>query len=430
MDLFSVNLEKHASVPLAYRMRPRSLDEFVGQEHIVGPGRLLRRAIEADQVQSAIFYGPPGSGKTALAMVISQVTAAEFVRINAVSAGVREIKEIIDQARDRLKYEQRRTILFIDEIHRFNKAQQDALLPAVENGTVVMIGATTENPFFEVNSALLSRSRLYVFHQLKDEEVEEIVKRALRDEERGLGLYTIRLDDEALQHLIRAANGDARNALNALEMAVLTTPPENGVRQITLAIIEEALQQRMIPYDQSGDNHYDAISAFIKSMRGSDPQASLYWLARMLKAGEDPKFIARRLMIHAAEDVGLADPRALLVATAAAQAVERVGLPEGRIILAEAALYIALAPKSNSVVMAIDAAMDAVERLPNDPVPPHLRDASYRGAKALGHGQGYKYPHNYPGHWVDQQYLPAGLQGMKFYVPSDQGEEKDIKLRR
>lgn len=430
MDLFSANLEKSAAVPLAYRMRPRNLDEFVGQEHIVGPGKLLRRAIEADQLQSVIFYGPPGSGKTALAMVISQVTSAEFVRINAVSAGVKDIKEIVEQARDRLKYEMRRTILFIDEIHRFNKTQQDALLPSVENGTVVMIGATTENPYFEVNSALLSRSRLFVFQQLTDQAVAEIIERSLRDEERGLGLYSVRLDDEARLHLVQTANGDARNALNALELAVMTTEPQEGVRHITLKVIEESLQQRIIRYDRTGDSHYDVISAFIKSMRGSDPQACLYWLARMIKAGEDPKFIARRIMIHAAEDVGMADPRALMVAAAAAQAVERVGFPEGRIILAEAALYIALAPKSNAVVMGIDAAMEAVERLPNEPVPAHLRDASYRGAKALGHGQGYKYPHDYAGHWVDQEYLPSGLRDARFYEPSDQGEEKDVKLKR
>lgn len=427
MSLFDSVGEKIVAkqAPLAVRMRPRNLDEFVGQESIVGPGKLLRRAIQADQLTSVIFYGPPGTGKTTLAKIIANTTKARFHQINAVTAGINDIRQVVGEAKDALGMYGKKTILFIDEIHRFNKAQQDALLPYVEEGTVVLIGATTENPYFEVNRALLSRSRIFALQPLTELNLIKLVKRALVDEEQGLGQYNINLAEEALNHIVQMCGGDARTALNALELAVLTTPPaEDGVRHITLEVAEESIQKRSINYDKNGDNHYDVISAFIKSLRGSDPDATLHWLARMIYAGEDPRFIARRLVVHAAEDVGLADPMALVVATSAAQALELLGMPEARIPLAEAALYIARAPKSNSVITGIDQALRDMERKDVGQVPPHLRDAHYKGAAQLGHGQGYKYPHNYPGNYVEQQYLPDQLKGTRYYEPSGNGKEK------
>ena len=415
--------------PLARRMRPRTLAEFVGQEHILAPGKLLFRAIEADRLTSLIFYGPPGTGKTALARIIAGTTQADFQQLNAVMAGIGDIRKVIDRARENLAFRNQRTILFIDEIHRFNKAQQDALLPYVEDGTVILIGATTENPMFEVIPPLLSRSRLFAFQPLSDEDILTILQRALADEERGLGKLKIAIEPEALAHIARTANGDARAALNALELAAITTPPgADATIHITKEIAAECSQQRVLLYDKDGDSHYDTISAFIKSLRGSDPDAALFWLARMLYAGEDPKFIARRLLVHAAEDVGLADPRALLVAQAAAYAVHFVGMPEARLPLAEAALYIATAPKSNSVITAIDQAMAAVKETAGKRVPVHLRDSHYKGAAALGHGKGYKYPHDYPGGYVEQDYLPAGITG-NFYFPTGYGYERVIKER-
>lgn len=410
--------------PLADRMRPRTLEEFVGQEEIVGSGRLLRRAIEADQLSSMIFYGPPGTGKTALAKVIANQTQAVFTQLNAVTSGISELRQVTAAARDRLIYEQKRTLLFIDEIHRFNKSQQDALLPFVEDGTIILIGATTENPYFEVNKALLSRSRVFQFRPLTEKHIRELLQRALLDEERGLASYRPEVTEEALQHLARMAGGDARTALNALELAVLTTPPRpDGSRLVDLAVAEESIQRPALLYDKSGDQHYDVISAFIKSMRGSDPDATLHWLARMLEAGEEPEYIARRIIVHAAEDVGLADPQALVVAVAAAQAVERIGMPEGRLPLAQAALYVALAPKSNGIIKAIDAALADVRDGKGGPVPPHLRDTHYAGARELGHGQGYKYPHNYPGARVEQQYLSDNLVGRHYWPRQEKKDE-------
>jgi putative ATPase len=412
--------------PLAVRMRPRTLEEFEEQINLVGPGRPLKQLIKNDGLQSLIFFGPPGTGKTTLAHIIAGMTSAHFEKINAVMAGVADIRKVVDQARDRLAMYGRRTVLFIDEIHRFNKSQQDALLPYVEDGTVILIGSTTENPMFSVNRPLLSRSLLYRLEPLSGRALARIVRRALADEERGLGRYRVDLRDDAIQMIVNFANGDARAALNVLEMAVLTTPPgEDGRRVITPAVVQGVCQNRVIQFDRQ-DEHYDVISAFIKSMRGSDPQATLYWLARLLYAGDDPAFIARRIMIHAAEDVGLADPQALVVATAAAQAVERIGMPEARIILAEAALYVALAPKSNASYRGIEAALDAVRREKAGPVPVHLRDTSYSGAKKLGHGNEYLYPHNYDGHWVRQQYLPGNLKDAEFYRPSEQEREQAL----
>jgi putative ATPase len=412
-------------------MRPRTLEEMVGQEEILGPGKLLRRAIEADRLTSLILYGPPGSGKTTLAEVIATHTRARFERLSAVTAGVPDIRRIIREAEENLARYQQRTILLVDEIHRFNKAQQDALLPAVERGTVVLIGATTENPYFSVNAALLSRSRVIRLRPLKEEEIKLLLRRALEDKERGLAEYSAEVSPEALDHLAQGARGDARVALNALEIAVIGTPPDpDGRRRITLSVAEDALQQRAILYDRAGDQHYDVVSAFIKSLRGSDPDAALHYLARMLAAGEDPRFIARRMVILAAEDVGLADPQALLVATAAAQAVEYVGLPEAEIPLAEAAIYLACTAKSNSVYRALARAKEDVEKGELGEVPPHLRDAHYRGAAELGHGVGYKYPHDYPGHWVEQEYLPEVLRGARYYEPSPNGWEGRLSLRR
>ena len=430
MDLFDymrTNTMKQES-PLASRMRPETLDQVVGQKHIVGPGTLLYRAIKADQLGSIIFYGPPGTGKTTLAKVIAHTTKAEFCQINATVAGKKDMEEVVQKAKDTLGMYGRRTILFLDEIHRFNKSQQDYLLPFVEDGTLILIGATTENPYFEVNGALLSRSRIFELKALEKEDIMELLHRAVTDVEKGMGSYRAVLDGDAADFLADVANGDARAALNALELGVLTTPrAEDGKIHIDLEVAQECIQKRAVRYDKDGDNHYDTISAFIKSMRGSDPDAAVYYLSRMLYAGEDIKFIARRIMIHAAEDVGMADPQALTVAVSAAQAVERIGMPEARIILAEAAIYVASAPKSNSVVMSIDEAMDAVRTEKTRPVPVHLQDKHYKGAEKLGHGAGYLYPHDFPGHYVKQQYLPDGMEGRTFYHPSDEGFEKEVK---
>lgn len=436
MDLFAhaAQQNKQAEAPLADRMRPTALEDFVGQEEIVGPGRLLRRAIEADRLSSVIFYGPPGTGKTTLARVIAGKTASHFEQLNAVSSGVADLRRVVGEARDRFSFHRQRTIVFIDEIHRFNRSQQDALLPAVEDGTIILIGATTENPFFEINSPLISRSRIFRLEPLARAHIIQLLNRAMSNEERGLARLHPAVDADALEHLADAANGDARVALNALELAVVTTPPDSGgARHVTLAVAEESIQRRMVLYDRSGDNHYDVISAFIKSMRGSDPDAAVYWLGRMIAAGEDPRFIARRLMVHAAEDVGMADPVALLVASAAAHALEWIGLPEARIPLAEAAIYIATAPKSNSVCCAIDAAIEAARSEQAQPVPTHLRDAGYPGAGQMGHGKGYLYPHNFDQAFVIQQYLPSNIQGRRFYQPKGQGREAevaDIQARR
>lgn len=430
MDLFDymrTNTMKQES-PLASRMRPETLDQVVGQKHIVGPGTLLYRAIKADQLGSIIFYGPPGTGKTTLAKVIAHTTKAEFCQINATVAGKKDMEEVVQKAKDTLGMYGRRTILFVDEIHRFNKSQQDYLLPFVEDGTLILIGATTENPYFEVNGALLSRSRIFELKALEKEDILELLHRAVTDVEKGMGSYRAVLDEDAADFLADVANGDARAALNAMELGVLTTPrAEDGKIHIDLEVAQECIQKRAVRYDKDGDNHYDTISAFIKSMRGSDPDAAVYYLGRMLYAGEDIKFIARRIMIHAAEDVGMADPQALNVAVSAAQAVERIGMPEARIILAEAAIYVASAPKSNSVISAIDQAMEAVRTEKTRPVPVHLQDTHYKGAEKLGHGAGYLYPHDFPGHYVKQQYLPDGMEGRTFYRPSDEGFEKEVK---
>lgn len=407
-------------------MRPRTIDEFVGQSTIVGQGRLLRRAIQADQLSSLIFYGAPGTGKTTLAQIIANTTQAHFIAINAVLAGIKDIRDAIATAQERHKKFNQRTILFVDEVHRFNKSQQDALLPWVENGTVILIGATTENPYFEVNKALVSRSRLFQLKPLTAEDLKQVVEQALSDPERGYGLLNIQLDSDALDHLVNVANGDARSLLNALELAVETTPPnDQGIIHITLAIAEESIQQRAVLYDKEGDAHFDTISAFIKSLRGSDPDAALYWLARMIYAGEDPRFIFRRMLILASEDVGLADPNAVVIVNACAEAFDRVGMPEGRYPLAQATLYLANAAKSNSVMGFFDA-LSAVEREREAEVPLHLRDSN-RDRDGFGHGAGYLYPHSYREHWVAQQYLPRSLQGQVFYQPSEQGFEATIR---
>jgi putative ATPase len=428
MDLFDHARQEQIAreAPLAARMRPRTLDQFAGQEHIVGPGRLLRRAIQADQLSSLIFYGPPGTGKTTLARIIANTTQAHFIAINAVLAGVKDIREAIGVAQERRGMYGQRTILFVDEVHRFNKAQQDALLPHVENGTIILIGATTENPYFEVIKSLVSRSRIFELRRLGEDALRLIAQSALTDAERGYGQLNVHIDDDALEHLVNVANGDARGVLNALELAVETTPPdEEGVIHVDLAVAEESIQRRAVLYDKDGDAHFDTISAFIKSLRGSDPDAALYWMARMLYAGEDPRFILRRMLIFAGEDVGLADPNAVRVVTACAQAFDYVGLPEGRFHLAEACIYLATAPKSNSAFALFDA-ISAVEREREEEVPSHLKDAS-RDAEDLGHGQGYLYPHAYRDHWVAQQYLPESLQGRVFYQPTEQGYEGEIQ---
>ena len=425
MDLFDAGLRDRqaADQPLAARLRPHTLDEFVGQDHILGPGRLLRRAIEADQLSSLIFYGPPGTGKTTLAAVIAHTTRAHFISINAVLAGVADIRQAVDEAGQLRKLHSRKTILFIDEVHRFNKAQQDALLPWVENGTIILIGATTENPYFSVNRPLLSRSRVFQLEGLSAQALAHIAQQALADA-RGYGHLRVVLHPDALAHLIDVANGDARALLNALELAVETTERDTQGRiVVTLAVAEESIQRRALLYDKEGDYHFDAISAFIKSMRGSDPDATLYWLARMIYAGEDPRFLFRRMLIFASEDIGLADERALQVVAAAAESFDRIGLPEGRFPLAHAALYLATAPKSNSTMAFFDA-LAVVEKEREGEVPTHLKDAS-RDSEGFGHGAGYLYPHAYREHWVAQQYLPAGLQGRIFYQPSDQGREKE-----
>ena len=411
-------------------MRPRSFDEFVGQEHVVGPGRALRRTIEADRIPSMVLWGPPGSGKTTLGSLIASLTSSHFSPISAVGSGVADLRRVVKEAGERLGMHGQRTILFIDEIHRFNKAQQDVILPHVENGTVVLVGATTENPSFEVISPLLSRARVFTLKALTDEQVETLVRRAAEDSERGLGALKPALDDDAVTALVAVANGDARIALNALELATdATAPDEDGVRRVTLETVEDAVQQRTQLYDRAGDQHYDTISAFIKSMRGSDPDAAIYWLARMIEAGEDPLFIARRLVVLAAEDVGMADPRALSVAVAAQQAVHFIGMPEGRIPLAEATVYLATAPKSNSAYTAIDAALEDVRHSRNDPVPMHLRNAPTPLMRQMGHGKGYKYAHDQEGHFAPMRNLPDRLKGRRYYTPSDQGYEPEVADR-
>ena len=430
MDLFDYmranTMEKES--PLASRMRPTTLDEVVGQKHIIGKDKLLYRAIKADKLGSVIFYGPPGTGKTTLAKVIANTTSARFEQINATVAGKKDMEEIVKNAKDSIGMYGQKTILFVDEIHRFNKSQQDYLLPFVEDGTITMIGATTENPYFEVNNALLSRSRIFELKPLEKQDIRELVMRAVYDTEKGMGTYGADITDEAADFLADVANGDARAALNAVELGILTTDKsEDGKIHITIDVAAECIQKRVVRYDHDGDNHYDTISAFIKSMRGSDPDAAVYYLARMLYAGEDVKFIARRIMICASEDVGNADPNALVVAVSAAQAVERIGMPESQIILSQAAAYVATAPKSNAAYMGIAKAMKTVADTRTMPVPAHLQDRHYKGAEKLGHGLGYKYAHDYPNHYVTQQYLPDGMEGMRFYEPSENGYEKKIR---
>jgi putative ATPase len=430
MDLFEYSLSDQfqKEAPLAARMRPRTIDEMVGQEHILGPGKLLRRAIEADRLGSIILWGPPGTGKTSLASVIANTTESAFEGVSAVMAGVNELRQFIAAAKNRRVMSGRRTILLVDEIHHFTKTQQDALLPHVEEGLITLIGVTTENPFFEVIGALVSRSRIFRLEPLTEENLRCIVARALEDEERGLGHKKVELEEEALAHLIRVAGGDARVVLNALELAVETTRPEDGgVIRVTLDVAEDSIQRRAVLYDKDGDAHYDTVSAFIKSLRGSDPDAALYWLARMIHAGEDPRFIARRMIILASEDIGNADPQALTVATSAAQALEWVGLPEAQYSLSQAAIYLATAPKSNSAGGYFKALADVEEQVAGE-VPDHLKDAT-RDGEALGHGRDYKYPHEYPGHFVGQQYLPDRLQGKKYYEPSEEGYEREIRRR-
>ena len=416
--------------PLAARMRPRTLDEFSGQAHVIGASRGLRRAIERDQLSSVLFWGPPGSGKSTLAQIIARTTKAAFENYSAITSGVADIRKVIAASRERKERFGQKTILFVDEIHRWNKAQQDALLPHVENGTVVLIGATTENPHFEVNAPLLSRSRLYRFERLTEGDILTLLNRALMDTERGLGGQNIRADEDALTHLARIAGGDARRALTALEAAASAAPPDEiGIRTITLALAEEAAQARTLAYDKDGDEHFDTISAFIKSLRGSDPDAALYWLAKMLLAGEDVKFIARRLVILASEDVGNADPMALVLANATAQAVQFIGLPEAQLTLSQAVTYLAAAPKSNAVTIAIGRATEELKTNGARPVPLPLRDSHYPGGKAMGHGKDYLYPHDFPGHYVAQQYLPDGVTGTPFYEPTEQGSEAKIARR-
>lgn len=430
MDLFDYmranTMEKES--PLASRMRPTTLDEVVGQKHIIGKDKLLYRAIKADKLGSVIFYGPPGTGKTTLAKVIANTTSARFEQINATVAGKKDMEEIVKNAKDSIGMYGQKTILFVDEIHRFNKSQQDYLLPFVEDGTITLIGATTENPYFEVNNALLSRSRIFELKPLEKQDIRELVMRAVYDTEKGMGTYGADITDEAADFLADVANGDARAALNAVELGILTTDKsDDGKIHITIDVAAECIQKRVVRYDHDGDNHYDTISAFIKSMRGSDPDAAVYYLARMLYAGEDVKFIARRIMICASEDVGNADPNALVVAVSAAQAVERIGMPESQIILSQAAAYVATAPKSNAAYMGIAKAMKTVADTRTMPVPSHLQDRHYKGAEKLGHGLGYKYAHDYSNHYVTQQYLPDGMEGMRFYEPSENGYEKKIR---
>jgi putative ATPase len=434
MPLFDLPEEKERDLPqttpLAARMRPQTFAEFVGQEHLVANGRVLRKCIEADQLPSMVFWGPPGSGKTTLAHIIANVTRAQFSPLSAVSAGVVDLRRVIGEAKNRLKSSGQRTILFIDEIHRFNKAQQDAVLPFVENGIVTFIGATTENPSFEVIAPLLSRCRVFRLNLLSDNEIRLIVERAIKDLERGLGKFQIAISEEALSHLVTVSNGDARVALNALEMAAFATAPDSdGSRSIGLSAIEEALQHRALLYDKSGDQHYDLISALHKSLRGSDPDAALYWLGRMLEAGEDPLYIARRLVRFASEDVGIADPQALVIAVAAQQAVHFVGLPEGNLALAQAVVYLAAAPKSNSLYQAYSRVQKDIQHGRNEPVPLHLRNPVTGLMRQMGYGRGYKYAHDHPDHFIKQQNLPPSLQGKRYYVPTEQGYEKEIADR-
>lgn len=430
MDLFDYMRMENAKKesPLAVRMRPRTLDEVVGQSHIIGKDRLLYRAIKADKISSLIFYGPPGTGKTTLAKVIANTTSAQFVQMNATTSGKKDMEQAVKQAQDALGMYGKKTILFIDEIHRFNKAQQDYLLPYVEDGTIILIGATTENPYFEVNSALISRSKIFHLEPLNKEEIAGLLRIAVMDSERGMGAYGAEMTEEAVNFIADMAGGDARAALNAVELGVLTTEPdEEGRIVIDLEVAQECIQRKAVNYDKNGDNHYDVISAFIKSMRGTDPDAAVFYLAKMLDAGEDPKFIARRIMICASEDVGNADPQALPLAVAASLGVERIGMPEARILLSQAAAYVASAPKSNSCIMAVDKAYDMVRHQDTGQVPPYLRDAHYGGARKLGHGIGYKYAHDYPEHYVKQQYLPDVIADERFYCPSENGYEKQIK---
>lgn len=429
MDLFDymreVNMEKES--PLAKRLRPTTLDEVVGQKHIIGKDKLLYRAIQADKISSIIFYGPPGTGKTTLAHVIANTTSSIFTSMNATTAGKKDMEEVVKKAKDDYGMYQKRTILFIDEIHRFNKAQQDYLLPFVEDGTIILIGATTENPYFEVNGALLSRSHIFRLEPLQKDDIKQLLHRAVYDVEKGMGSYHGEIDEDALEFLADMSDGDARSALNAIELGILTTEPSgDGKIHITLSVAEECIQKRAVRYDKDGDNHYDTISAFIKSMRGSDPDAAVFYLARMLDAGESVTFIARRIMICACEDVGIADPQAIQVAVACAQAVERIGLPEAQLILADAAIYVASAPKSNAVTNAIFAAQELIKKQKTGAVPPYLRDAHYKGSAELGH-VGYLYPHDFPGHYVKQQYLPDDVKDQRFYYPSENGYEGKVR---
>ena len=430
MDIFdyarSVNGEKES--PLASRLRPKTLDQVVGQEHIIGKDKLLYRAIKADKISSIIFYGPPGTGKTTLAKVIANTTSADFMQLNATVAGKKDMEDVVAKAKQNMAMSGRKTILFVDEIHRFNKGQQDYLLPFVEDGTVVLIGATTENPYFEVNSALISRSIVFELHPLSVENIKTLILRAVNDKTDGMGIYNGVIDDDAVMFLAEISNGDARTALNAVELGILTTDPaQDGKIHITLEVAQQCVQKRALKYDKSGDNHYDTISAFIKSMRGSDPDAAVYYLSRMLYAGESVDFISRRILICAAEDVGMANPQALVVANAAAQAVHQVGMPEAQIILSEAVIYVASSPKSNSACNAIFAANEVVRSTVTAKVPAHLQDAHYKGSAKLGHGIGYKYAHDYPNHYVKQQYLPDGLEDSRFYEPGDLGYEVEVK---
>lgn len=430
MDIFdyarSVNSEKES--PLASRLRPKTLDQVVGQEHIIGKDKLLYRAIKADKISSIIFYGPPGTGKTTLAKVIANTTSADFMQLNATVAGKKDMEDVVAKAKQNMAMSGRKTILFVDEIHRFNKGQQDYLLPFVEDGTVVLIGATTENPYFEVNSALISRSIVFELHPLSVENIKTLILRAVNDKTDGMGIYNGVIDDDAVMFLAEISNGDARTALNAVELGILTTDPaQDGKIHITLEVAQQCVQKRALKYDKSGDNHYDTISAFIKSMRGSDPDAAVYYLSRMLYAGESVDFISRRILICAAEDVGMANPQALVVANAAAQAVHQVGMPEAQIILSEAVIYVASSPKSNSACNAIFAANEVVRSTVTAKVPVHLQDAHYKGSAKLGHGIGYKYAHDYQNHYVKQQYLPDGLEDSRFYEPGDLGYEVEVK---
>jgi len=430
MDLFEYmrNTTKEKESPLAARLRPVTLDEVVGQSHIIGKDKLLYRAIKADKIRSVIFYGPPGTGKTTLARVIANTTSAEFTQMNATAAGKKDMEEVINKAKDVLAMYAKHTILFIDEIHRFNKSQQDYLLPFVEDGTIILIGATTENPYFEVNGALISRSMVFELKPLEKSDIKELLKRAVHDSEKGMGSYDAEIDGDALEFLADLSGGDARHALNAIELGIMTTDRSaDGKIHITIDVAQECIQKRRVLYDKNGDNHYDTISAFIKSMRGSDPDAAVYYLAKMLYAGEEVAFIARRIMICAAEDVGNADPMALNVAVSASLAVERIGMPEAQIILAQAASYVACAPKSNAAYNAIFAANEEISRSGNLPIPTHLQDAHYKGAAKLGHGTGYKYAHDYKNHYVEQQYLPYELSGKTFYEPSWNGYEAKIR---